>query len=95
MSFDLGKIFGAGKTVSEDLFKNGRDALFVAVPVTTLAATYLASKLLSPGAVKENLNDIVINANEKSNLAETVRDLERLRARKKLQSTAKIHDQFV
>lgn len=89
------KLLGTTKDVGEKLFDSGKESLLVAIPATSLVAAYLTSKLLSPHAVKENINDIVINANEKTNLAETVRDLARLKANKNLKSTAKIHDQFI
>lgn len=89
------KIVKDGWSLLEKIKEEGADVLAVAVPTTALAAAYIVSKLRSPSGVRENLNDIVINANEKAMLASSIRDFERLKARKRLQSTAKIHDQFV
>jgi hypothetical protein len=86
---------GTGKDAVKSGFDLAKNTLLVGVPMTSLAAAYMVSRLLSPSAVKDNLNDIVINANEETNLAEGLRDLARLKARKRMQSTAKIHDQFV
>lgn len=77
------------------LFEKGKEALYVAVPITALAAAFMVSKLLSPGGVRENIPDIVINNNEKSNLIQSIRELERLEMAKRLNNTSKIHDQFV
>ena len=87
--------FSKAKDAGKYAYEKGRDGLYVAVPVTALAAAYMVSKLMSPDGVKENINDIVINANEKTNLAESIRDIERLKLRKQLSGTQKIHDQFI
>ena len=88
-------IVSKGVDLGKKLLESGKDSLVVAVPATALTAAYLVSRLKQPTAVKDNLTDIVINANEKTILAESIRDLERLKARKKLVSSAKIHDQFI
>lgn len=91
----LGFIGGATKDVAKEGFKLAKDSLMIAVPATTLAAAYMVSKLVSPGGVKANVNDIIINAKEQDLLAGSLRDLERLKIRKALESKAKPHDQFV
>ncbi len=93
---------GAGKDAIVNTLKGaeaagekGKEALYVAVPVTALVAAYMASRLLSPGGVRENVSDIVINNNEHANLMQSIRELDRLEAYKALKSTAKVHDQFI
>lgn len=92
----VGKVLtDVGGKLASKAGDTAKNTLLVGIPATTLAAAYMVSRLMSPTAVKDNINDIVINANEETNLAEGLRDLARLKARKRLQSTAKIHDQFV
>ena len=80
---------------ADKVYEKGKEALYVAVPVTALAAAYMASRLISPGGVKGNVPDIVIANNERANLMQSIRELERLKLTKALKSTAKPHDQFV
>lgn len=88
-------ILNTGKSAAKAGTDAVKSSMLVAIPATTLAAAYMISKLTSPGGVKENVNDILINANEQDILAMSLRDLERLKLRKKLNSKAKPHDQFV
>ena len=85
---------GAAK-VGYEAVKKGQEALYAALPITTLATAYMVARILSPGGVRENVSDIVINNTEKANLIQSIRELERLAINKKLNSTAKPHDQFV
>lgn len=94
----VAKVFGgAGTAVSkaDEAFGKAREMLYVAVPITALATAYMASRLLSPTAVKDNVSDVVINNNEKANLMQSLRELNRLEAMKALVSKAKPHDQFI
>lgn len=95
----------AGSIVSKTV-KTGKDAvtavgkyalnnLAVAVPITALAGAYLVSRLLSPGGVRDNVSDIIINGVDRDELIRSGLDLEELKRSKSLKSTSKPHDQFL
>lgn len=70
-------------------------AAALGVPAGALALAYLASRATSPAAVAANSKDIAINAIERESLAQSMRDLEELRLRKKLTNQPRIHDQYI
>lgn len=70
-------------------------ALALGAPVGAVALAYLASRATSPQAIAENSKDIALNAIERESLAQSMRDLEELRLRKKLTNKPNIHDQYI
>lgn len=70
-----------------------------ALPLSAVTAAILASKLTSPYSVAENAEDILINQVERESLAQSLRDLEELKQRKRREREAtnkkRPHDQFV
>ena len=70
-------------------------ALALGAPVGAAALAYLAAKATSPYAVAENSKEIALNAIERESLAQSMRDLEELKLRKKLTNKPNIHDQYI
>ena len=70
-------------------------ALALGAPVGAAALAFLAAKATSPYAVAENSKEIALNAIERESLAQSMRDLEEIRLRKKLTNKPNIHDQYI
>lgn len=67
-----------------------------AIPLSALAAAYLASTITSPKVQAEVADDVLINATERESLATSMRDLEELKRANALSADKlKIHDQFI
>jgi hypothetical protein len=66
------------------------------IPLSALAAAYLASTITSPKVQAEVADDVLINATERESLATSMRDLEELKRANALSADKlKIHDQFI
>ena len=98
LSSSLGAAANAFKATwngANTVYEKGKEALYVAVPLTALAVAYMASRILSPGGVKSNIPDMVIANTEHANLVQSIRELERLEHAKSLKNKSKVHDQFI
>ena len=86
-------IFG----LSEKAAEKGYDLTSMLLPVLGIAGGYGLAKATSPRGVAENASELAINAMERASLAESLRDLETLKASNKLrkQTRKTIHDQFI
>ena len=91
----LKPVVSGAKSAVTNVAKHTIHNLAVAVPVTALAGAYLVSKLLSPGGVKENVSDVIINGVDRDELIRAELDLAELKRAKSLKSKAKPHDQFL
>ena len=91
----VSKTVKTGKDAVTTVGKYALNNLAVAVPVTALAGAYLVSRLLSPGGVRDNVSDIIINGVDRDELIRSGLDLAELKRSKSLKSKAKPHDQFL
>lgn len=84
-------IFGMGTEIGGKYLT----ALALGAPVGAAALAYLAAKATSPYAIAENSKEIALNAIERESLAQSMRDLQELKLRKKLTNRPNIHDQYI
>ena len=89
-------VAGTSADLTKETIKAAATSAAVTLPVSALGLAFLLAKANSPKAVADNAHEYATNAMEKETLAQTIRDMESLKAADKLNARKrKPHDRFL